>query len=76
MTPQWCGERARLTEERTHLTSCVLSQAAQVSHLVVERIPLHIPQVESYLEYIICLVHITILYSSVIVINNNIITII
>ena len=52
MTPQWCGERARLTEERTHLTSCVLSQAAQVSHLVVERMPLHIPQVESYLNLI------------------------
>ena len=50
MTLQWCGERARLTEERTPPMSCVLSQAAPVSHLVVERIPLHIPQVESYLD--------------------------
>ena len=52
MTLQWCGEGARLTEERTHPMSCVLSQAAPVSHLVVERMPLHIPQVESYLDLV------------------------
>ena len=52
MTLQWCGERARLTEERTHPMSCVLSQAAPVSHLVVERMPLLIPQEESYVNLI------------------------